>query len=927
MSQVHLTVRRKYLFAGLIVISLCVVPTLLMKFTRRVSAQQQSGDRPALPQPAPGSVYRRTNLISDVPGLASILDPLMVNPWGISVRGTSPFWISNNGTSTTQLVKGDVSGAPVVLNTGLQTVNLPGGLPTGTVANSSATDFLIPPPGGGTSTASLFIFDSITGNVLAWNGAQGTTARNVVSNPGHVYTGLAIGAAAGGNCLYAADFANSHIDVFDGTFTATTVTGGFTDATIPAGFHPFNIQNLGGSLYVTYAKDNGSGNVANGAGLGLVRKFTTDGVRDPTFAINNGGVLDAPWGLTIAPASFGMFGGALLVGNFSNNGIISAYNPSNGVSLGTMKDESNNSIVISQLWALQFGNGGSGGDVNTLYFTAGIANEEHGLFGKLNPTTAIATSLIQFATSSFAVDEAGGHVDFSVIRTGDTSGTATVNYNTQDASAAGHASQKSDYEIALGKITFNPGETLKTFRILIVNDNFVEGDEVIDLALSNPTGTGVGLGSPSTAQVTILDNDTVASSSNPVDDPNFFVRQNYLDFLNREPDPSGQSFWTSQITSCGSDVNCIAVKRVNVGAAFFLSQEFQNTGMIAFLANEAAFGQSASGSPAPILYGQFERDVQQLQTNLVFGQPGYDAQLDANKTTYFNDFVTRPNFLDAYPASMTNAQYVDALLLNAGMGTSDFRVNLTNSQEVPPTNPTLTGGGGRRPASFGTATFHFAGGDTALTMSATVTNIDVTGSQTADPNDNLVAAHIHASPAVQPGVNGPVVWGFFGNPFNDNNPNDATNTPFTAPAVGGTFTGKWDPPEGNNTTLAAQVANIRAGNAYINFHTTQFGGGEIRGNFPATQVFRDSLVNGLNASTETRATVLRKIAESAYFSSLEFNRAFVTMQYFGYLRRDPDTSGFNFWFGKLNSFGGDFIGAEMVKAFISASEYRQRFGA
>jgi len=269
-----------------------------------------------------------------------------------------------------------------------------------------------------------------------------------------------------------------------------------------------------------------------------------------------------------------------------------------------------------------------------------------------------------------------------------------------------------------------------------------------------------------------------------------------------------------------------------------------------------------------------------LQTNLVFGQPGYDVQLDANKTAYFNDLVTRPNFLDAYPASMTNAQYVDALLLNAGMGTSDFRVNLTNSQEVPPTNPTLTGGGGRRPASFGTATFHFAAGDTALTMSATVTNIDVTGSQTADPNDNLVAAHIHASPAVQPGVNGPVVWGFFGNPFNDNNPNDATNTPFTAPAVGGTFTGKWDPPEGNNTTLAAQVANIRAGNAYINFHTTQFGGGEIRGNFPVTQVFRDSLVNGLNASTETRATVLRKIAESAYFSSLEFNRAFVTMQYF-----------------------------------------------
>jgi len=927
MSQAHLTVRRRYLLAGLIVVSLFVVPTVLLKFTQHVSAQQQSGDHPAIPQPSPGTVYRRTNLISDVPGLAPILDPLMVNPWGMTVRGTSPFWISNNGTSTTQLVKGDVSGAPVVLNPNPQTINLPGGLPTGTVANST-TDFQITPPGGGTPAASLFIFDSITGNVVAWNGAQGATAKNVVSNPGHIYTGLAIGANAGGNRLYAADFANNHIDVFDGTFTATTVTGSFTDATIPAGFHPFNIQNLGGSLYVTYAKDDGTHDVANGAGLGLVRKFNTDGVRDLTFGINTGGALDGPWGLAIAPASFGIFGGALLVGNFSDNGIITAYNPSTGAALGsnnTLKDESNNPIVIDQLWALQFGNGGNGGDVNTLYFTAGIADEEHGLFGKLNPTTATATSLIQFASSNFAVDEAGGHVDFSVIRSGDTSGTATVNYNTLDASQPGHASQKSDYEIALGKITFNPGETLKTFRILIVNDNFVEGDEVIDLALSNPTGAGVGLGSPSTAQVTILDNDTVASTSNPVDDPNFFVRQNYLDFLNREPDPSGFSFWTGQITSCGSDVNCIDVKRINVSAAFFLSQEFQNTGMIAFLASEAAFGQSASGSPAPILYGQFEKDVQQLQTNLVFGQPGYDAQLDANKTAYFNDFVNRPNFLDAYPASMTTAQYVDALLANAGMGTSDFRVNLTNSQEVPPTNPTLTGGA-RRPASFGNARFTFNAGDTAMTMSATVTNIDVTGSQTADTNDNLVAAHIHASPTVQPGVNGPVVWGFFGNPFNDNNPNDATNTPFASPGVGGTFTGKWDAPEGNATTLTAQVANIRAGHAYINFHTTQFGGGEIRGNFPATQAFRDSLVNGLNASTETRATVLRKIAESAYFSSLEFNRAFVTMQYFGFLRRDPDTSGFNFWLGKLNNFGGDFIGAEMVKAFITSNEYRQRFG-
>jgi uncharacterized protein (TIGR03118 family) len=925
-SQVYQTFRRKYVLGGLIVISLFLIPAVLSRFIRRASAQQATGVSPAgVPVIAPGSAYRRTHLISDIPGFAPLLDPLLVNPWGITFRGTSPFWLNNDGTSTTQLVKGDVSGAPVVLNANPQTVNLPGGLPTGIVANAT-TDFQIAPPGGGTPAASLFIFDSKTGNINAWNGAQGTTAKSVVSNPGHVYTGLAIGSNSGGNRLYAADFVNNHIDVFDGTFTATTVTGSFIDATIPAGYGPFNIQNLGGSLYVAYAQITPSGDSQDGVGLGFVRKFNTDGVRDLTFTINNG-ALNAPWGMTIAPAPFGIFGGALLVGNFGEgNPSIHAYNPTTGAFLGTLQDESGNGIVIDGLWALTFGNGGSGGDVNTLYFNAGPGEEEHGLFGKLNPTTAQATSLVQFATSNFSVDEAAGHIDFTVVRTGDTSGTATVSYNTLDESQAGHASQKSDYEISLGTLTFNPGETSKTFRILIVNDTFVEGDEVIDLGLSNPTGAGVGLGSPNIATVTILDNDVTAPTSNPIDTASFFVRQQYLDFLNREPDASGLSFWTNQITSCGSDVNCIELKRINVSAAFFLSQEFQSTGMLAYLSNKAAFGANASGSPAPVLYGEFEREVQQLQQNLVFGQPGFDAQLEANKQAYFADFLNRPDFRDAYPSTLTNAQYVDKLLTNAGITPSQTRLfvaNLTNSQEVPPTNPT-TSTGAARPASSGTAKFRLNSAQTAMTMTATISNIDVTGSQTADTNDNLIAAHIHAGASVAPGVNGPVVWGFFGSPFNDNNPNDQTFAP--TGTVGGTFTGKWDAPEGNGTTLAAQLPNFRAGHAYINFHTIQFGGGEIRGDIPAEDTFRNSLVNGLNGATLTRAQVLRAVAENEELGLNEFNGAFVTMEYFGYLRRDPDTAGFNFWLNKLNSFNGSFINAEMVKAFLSSSEYRQRFG-
>ena len=928
------------IFAGLALAGLLVVAFLTAQFTAPVTAQQGQGNviTPAIPVIPPGSAYRQTNLISDIPGLAPILDPLLVNPWGISMTASSPFWVANNGSTSSQLLRGDVSGSPFILNPTMPSVTIPGSLPTGTVANPSTTEFVLPGACASATCAARFLFASETGNIIGWNpnapAAGSTTAVIAASHPGHVYKGLAYGSPPAGNRIYAADFANGAIDVYDTSFNLlSSALFPFADPTIPTTpgntYHAFNIQNIGGSMYVTYAKVGTDGDDEAGVGNGFVRRFNTNGVRDLTFGINNG-ALNSPWGITIAPASFGIFGGALLVGNFGEgNPSIHAYNPTNGAFLGTLQNENGDGIVIDELWALVFGNGGAGGDVNTLYFSAGTAEEEHGLFGKLNPTTASATSLLQFSTDEFAIGEGTGHIDVSVTRAGDASGTATVNVNTFDESQPGHASQKSDYEIALSQLTFNPGETSKTLRILIVNDNFVEGNETINLALSNPTGAGVGLGSPNQAAVKIIDNDVVAPTTNPVDDAQFFVRQHYLDFLNREPDLSGFNFWTNQITSCGSDANCIAAKRVNVSAAFFLSIEFQNTGVEAYLANKAAFGNVATafGGPAvPILYGRFEQDVQALQKDFVFGAVGADAQLEANKTAYFNNFVTRPEFIDKF-GTMTNAQYVDSLLASAGIDPPNQRLfvaSLTNSQEVPPTTPTLSTGGAR-PASFGTAKFQFNAAQTAMTFTATINNIDTTGSQTTDTNDNLANAHIHASPTVVPGVNGPVVWGFFGAPFNDNNPNDAIATPFSS-GIGGTFSGKWDAPEGNGTTLAAQLTNLRTGHAYINFHTTQFGGGEIRGNFPAETAFRDALVAGLNGSTETRATVLRKIAESEEFANNEFTRAFVLMEYFGYLRRDPDVSGYNFWLNKLNAANGNFVTSDMVKAFLVSLEYRQRFG-
>ena len=170
---------------------------------------------------------------------------------------------------------------------------------------------------------------------------------------------------------------------------------------------------------------------------------------------------------------------------------------------------------------------------------------------------------------------------------------------------------------------------------------------------------------------------------------------------------------------------------------------------------------------------------------------------------------------------------LSSLLAGSATAVTILTAMLTNGAENPPTNPTTAAGAPR--LSFGSAMFVINDAMTSMTFAASIFGLDVTGSQTADVNDNLVAAHIHAAPTVTPTTNGPVVWGFFGAPFNDNSPNDFTMTAFTT-GVGGTFSGKWDLAEGNNTTLTAQLPNILAGRSYINFHTTQFTGGEIRGN-------------------------------------------------------------------------------------------------
>lgn len=318
------------------------------------------------------NAFQQTNLVSDIPGLAAHTDPNLVNPWGISLSATSPFWVSDNGTGLSTLYNS--TGTPQSL---VVTIPKPGGgtsTPTGTVFNGSSA-----------FNGDRFIFASEDGTITGWRGALGTTAETLHPNStGAVYKGLAIGSVSGSSYLYATDFHNNRIDVL-GSTGAPALSGSFSDSGLPADFAPFNIQNLGNKLYVTYAKqDPITGDDVAGPGNGLVDVFDLSG--DFLNRLASNGPLDSPWGLALAPATFGSFGGDLLVGNFGD-GTINAFNATTGNFIDVLRDPSGNPIAIDGLWGLTFGNGGSGGSVNSLYFAAGIAGdgavEDHGLFGSL----------------------------------------------------------------------------------------------------------------------------------------------------------------------------------------------------------------------------------------------------------------------------------------------------------------------------------------------------------------------------------------------------------------------------------------------------------------------------------------------------------------------------------------------------------------
>jgi subtilisin family serine protease len=383
-------------------------------------------------------------------------------------------------------------------------------------------------------------------------------------------------------------------------------------------------------------------------------------------------------------------------------------------------------------------------------------------------------STIAFTQATFNTTEASSGLNVAVKRTGDTGGVSTIDYATSDAAGAlgcstpsGNASSRCDYLTTVGKLTFAPGETDKTIVVPIVNDVFVEGAQTFTITLSNPSGAL--LGAQSTATLTIND-DAGEGGVNPIDRPDFYVRQHYIDFLNREPDAGGLDFWSHEITVCGADTQCIEVKRINVSAAFFISTEFQETGYLVYRFYKAAFG-NLPGAPVPIAFTNFLRDTQEIGRGVQVGGPNWESVLETNKQNYALAFVQSGEFQTLY-GTKSATSFVDTLNANAG--------NVLSPTE----------------------------------------------------RSNLIA--------------------LFGN-----TPNDLSK----------------------------------------------------------------------------QAQVLRAVAEDDDLRTMETNKAFVLMQYFGYLRRSPnsapdtDFGGYNFWLTKLNNFGGNFVAAEMVKAFITSDEYRHRFGS
>ena len=351
-----------------------------------------------LPAVTQAQHYKQTNLVSDIMGMAPVHDPNLVNPWGLARSSGGPWWIGNNNSGTSTLYDGSGNPFPPPPNGPLVvTVPPPKGspagtqsTPTGVVFNGSPTDFLIAP-----GKSAVFIFATEDGTISGWNpGVDVLNAKLMVDNSdnggadGAVYKGATTAEMDGKRFLYVTNFRSGKVEVYNTNFKRVHLSEeAFDDEGIPRGFAPFNVQNIGGSLFVTYAKQNGArhDDVA-GDGNGFVRIFTPSGKH--IGHLEHGPWLNSPWGAVWTTRDFGEFSNAILIGNFGS-GKIAAFNGFTHKFIGFVKNPDDSVLAINGLWSLTFGNDGLAGPAKTLFFSAGIEDEHHGLFGTITPVDGL----------------------------------------------------------------------------------------------------------------------------------------------------------------------------------------------------------------------------------------------------------------------------------------------------------------------------------------------------------------------------------------------------------------------------------------------------------------------------------------------------------------------------------------------------------
>lgn len=739
-----------------------------------------------------GANYLQHNLVSDLPGLADHTDTNLLNPWGISFSATSPFWISDNHAGVSTLYNSSGTPQSLVVTIPPPTGGTPPASPSGTIFNST-TNFIV----SGTTPA-RFIFATEEGTISAWASGAAAVLKVDNSTQGTVYKGLAAGSSGGSNYLYATDFHNGRVDVFNGSFAPATLAGSFADATIPAGYAPFNIENIGGLLYVTYALQGpGAHDDAAGPGHGYVNVFDTSGRMLQRLA--SAGVLNSPWGLAKAPAGFGGFAGALLVGNFGD-GRINAFDPANGAWLGTVNDTNGLPVAIQGLWALAFGNGGNGGEPHTLYFTAGPNGENDGLFGSLAPVMPVFTTVSDKGIAA-ALNWAGGSGTFLLQKKAGLSDSNWVDVLTTQNRAMTVAKDTLSGFVRLQAQATN---NVLPFTVLLSGANEIPavtttGAGIGTLAIEGSNLTYnvsfSGLSAPATAghihgpaaatnnagvvipfTVPAATSGTVSGSTSLTPDlvADIVNGQAYVNFHTANH-PGGEIRGQIVPLRIAMALNGAAeVPPVNTPATA--------TGSLTMVGNELYYDISYSGLQGPATAAHIHG-------------PG-DATVPANVLIPLNTpSGTSGNISGTVSLNPTNMAYLLAGLtyinihstsnaageIRGQIYPSQFSVAMSGANEVGPT------------ASPGTGTG-------SMTILNSVLSYNITFTNLLSP---ATAAHIHgpATPSQNAGV----------------------LIPFSAPAAtSGTISG-------TAVLTAPQLLDIVSGLTYANIHTTTYGGGEIRG--------------------------------------------------------------------------------------------------